>query len=323
MRSESIHLPCIAPPNQDGIAFHILIIRPGALGDTLMLLPSLVALGGKSVITLVARQPGLSFMRDYVHCTMDFESSGWHRLFMKKPTDWALPVSRTDLVVAFFSDEDGMIHRNLNTNLPEAHINVFPSCPPVGDDIHVAQYVSECLKSAGLPIDPVTSLEGAVRGSLFKNVGRQTTRSKIVLHPGSGDSKKNYPPDFWLKVLKRLSQEKVFQGLKPVLLLGPAEKALAYFFGEDLGTMEGEVIFCPGKDDLIALFREAALYLGHDSGITHVASMLGTPTVALFKESDARQWRPLGPSVSVIQNNKSEPELIERVLQAASIVSHK
>jgi ADP-heptose:LPS heptosyltransferase len=50
--------------------------------------------------------------------------------------------------------------------------------------------------------------------------------------------------------------------------------------------------------------------------------MLGTPTVALFKESDARQWRPLGPSVSVIQNNKSGHELIERVLEAGKDVSH-
>jgi ADP-heptose:LPS heptosyltransferase len=57
----------------------VLIIRPGALGDTLMLLPALSDLSDKAAITFVGRQPGLEFIRPYVHEAMDLETSGWHR----------------------------------------------------------------------------------------------------------------------------------------------------------------------------------------------------------------------------------------------------
>ncbi len=54
---------------------NILLIRPGAFGDTLMLLPSLVNISGQLTITLVARQPGLYFIQDFVN-----RSVQWHPL---------------------------------------------------------------------------------------------------------------------------------------------------------------------------------------------------------------------------------------------------
>jgi len=45
--------------------------------------------------------------------------------------------------------------------------------------------------------------------------------------------------------------------------------------------------------------------------------MLCTPTVALFKKSDAVQWGPLGPKVTVIQNQEPGRELIESILKAS------
>jgi len=57
--------------------------------------------------------------------------------------------------------------------------------------------------------------------------------------------------------------------------------------------------------------------VGHDSGITHLAAMLGAPTIALFKHSSVAQWRPLGPTVQVIEASGSGPELVEETLKAA------
>ena len=47
-------------------------------------------------------------------------------------------------------------------------------------------------------------------------------------------------------------------------------------------------------------------YLGNDSGITHLAAMLGVPTLALFGPTDPLIWRPLGPSVRVIREHPLE-----------------
>jgi len=52
------------------------------------------------------------------------------------------------------------------------------------------------------------------------------------------------------------------------------------------------------------LLKKASLYIGHDSGITHLTAMLGIPTICLFKNSDPLQWAPLGPDVTVIAYDK-------------------
>ena len=60
----------------------LLIIRAGALGDTLMLMPSINQLRGRAEIFFSGRYPGIDYLRPYVDHCIDFESSGWHSLFL-------------------------------------------------------------------------------------------------------------------------------------------------------------------------------------------------------------------------------------------------
>ena len=300
----------------------LLIIRPGALGDTLMLLPALVHLSGQVNITLAARQPGLYFIQDFVDCAMDLDGAGWHRLFLENPAREGIPVSRADVVVAFLNDEDKAIHRNLNTYFPNTPIHLFPSFPAKGEKTHVARYISNCIKSAGLPIDPQTAFENAVTHPLMKRKSPLQICSTVVVHPGSGGPKKNQPPDFWLKALRRLGREPVLKKMAPLLLLGPAEVSLHSFFRKNLESTQWEICFCPDNKTLIGLLEKACLYLGHDSGITHLAAMLGIPTVALFIESSSDQWHPLGPAVQIVQKKGPGIGLSEDVLKAAIDLSH-
>ena len=301
---------------------NILIIRPGAFGDTLMLLPSLVSISGRFTITLVARQPGLYFIQDFVNRSMDLDGAGWHRLFLESPAKEGLPVSQTDFVVAFLNDEGGAIRRNLNVYFPNTPIHLFPSFPAKGEKIHVARYISNCLKTAGLPIDPRAAFENAVRHPLMSMERPLQSCNTAVVHPGSGGLKKNQPPDFWLKVLRKFVREPAFQKVAASLLLGPAEVSLHSFFRKNLDSTKWEICFCPDNETLTGLLGKACLYLGHDSGITHLAAMLGIPTVALFTESNSVQWHPLGPAVQVVQKKGPGVGLIKEVLKAAIDLSH-
>jgi len=296
---------------------NVLIIRPGALGDTLMLLPALIDLSDRVTVTFVGRQPGLDFIRPLVHCAMDMEMFGWHRLFTNGQDVGGLPVSKAEIAVAFFSDKDGIIRSNLRSFLPDATVHLCRSLPPEGENIHVAKYLSQCLKSAGLPVDPVKSIKAIQGGILRKKYGLSGRRNKILLHPGSGSLEKNHSPEFWSNLLKRLCSETDLGSLQPVFLLGPAEESLCSYFKDSLQPNDIQIIFCPDKERLIETLNEAAICLGHDSGITHLSAMLGTPTVALFKKSDAVQWGPLGPNVTVIQNKEPGRELIESILKAS------
>ena len=295
----------------------ILIIRPGALGDTLMVLPALVHLMGKASVTFVGRRPGLEFVADHVPHAMDLESAGWHKLFMDKPGRGGLPVSKTDLVVAFFKDEEGKIKKNLETSFPNTPVHVLPSLPPQGEKIHAARYIADCFKLAGLPIDPEEAFGSSMRNALLEYKRIPAYGKRLVFHPGSGDPEKNLSPYFWVKLVEKLLGEDHFQGFRAAVLLGPAEEAQGSFFRDHLPSIKGELYSNPLKDLLTQLLSEAALYIGHDSGITHLAAMLGAPTVALFKKSDVYQWRPLGPQVRVIRSESEAPAFIEKVLEAS------
>jgi len=296
---------------------NVLIIRPGALGDTLMLLPALIDLSDRVTVTFVGREPGLDFIRPWVHCAMDMERSGWHRLFVNRTDGEGLPVSKAEIAAAFFNDQDGVIRNNLRSFLPEASVHIFRSFPLEGENVHVARYLAECLKSAGLPVDSDRSIEAIQGGILSKKYGLPRRPNKIVLHPGSGSLEKNHPPEFWSDLIKRFCSETDFGSLKPVFLLGPAEESLHSYYEDRLQSEDARIIFCPDKERLIKTLNEAVLCLGHDSGVTHLSAMLCTPTVALFKKSDAVQWGPLGPKVTVIQNQEPGRELIESILKAS------
>jgi ADP-heptose:LPS heptosyltransferase len=111
-----------------------------------------------------------------------------------------------------------------------------------------------------------------------QNVARET----IVLHPFSGSPKKNWPMESYLLLAERL----------PL----PVEWAQDRF----------ESLL-----ELAEWMAGARLYIGNDSGITHLAAAVGTPVIAIFGPSDPRIWAP--PRAKVLRNPS-----IENVLSAAS-----
>jgi len=69
---------------------------------------------------------------------------------------------------------------------------------------------------------------------------------------------------------------------------------------QELALHVDAVTWSRSLGDLLGALASAALFLGNDSGTSHLAGILGIPTVVLFGPSDARRWRPLGPRVRVI-----------------------
>jgi heptosyltransferase III len=297
----------------------ILIIRPGALGDTLMLAPALAEMKGRADIDLVARRPGLDILRPLVRTGMDYEGGAWYRLFMDDP----LLVSNgsvhepVDLAVAFLSDQSEKARENLKLLVPGSSVQVFPPFPRKGENVHTALYVAKCLESSGCAVNPEKAIQEAVQRPMIREEAFLVPGSKrrIVFHPGSGGASKNHPCEFWAALLRGF-RHIVSKKAPLAVLLGPAEESCLSFYREQISGDETEIIFSPETEPLLRLLKSAPLYLGHDSGITHLAAMLGTPTVALFRTSNLEQWRPLGPRVEVIEE-ESSPDLVEKVCEKA------
>jgi heptosyltransferase-3 len=290
----------------------ILIIRPAALGDTLMLMPSLRALRQGVETTLVGRRPGIDFLAPYVHRAMDYESQGWHTLFMdQEETVSSISLPSADLAALFHADPDGRIAARLQRLLPGARLRVFPGFPPADEETHVALYLAGCLETSGCPIKPEQAFEAALRFPLIKRSASEKLGERVVFHPGSGGRRKNLPPRFWLDFIRCFRES---SSLPLTLLLGPAEEELLSFFRARLQRTETDVLFCPEKESLMSLLSQSRLYAGHDSGITHLAAMLGAPTLAFFTSTSVIQWRPLGPKVRIIQGDGCGPDVLDEAM---------
>jgi heptosyltransferase-2 len=301
-----------------GPKLKILIIRPSALGDTLMLLPALAYLRPFTEVILVGRKPGLDLLKPYVHSILDYEGPGWHQLHMERiDPGILLPIPPVDHVIAFLNDPEGGVKENLRTNLPKTTIHIFAPFPPEGEKIHVALYLAQCLQSAGLPIDAQKAIDVACEQALFGKQTGANLNGNIIFHPGSGGRRKNHPPDFWLQLIEQANQHPHFKEGNILLLLGPAEEPYYDFFQENLDWENTQILLSPNGETLTSLLNGALLYIGHDSGITHLAAMHGTPTIALFKNSSIQQWRPIGPAVRVIEDQLNLNDLIFETLTKA------
>ena len=109
---------------------------------------------------------------------------------------------------------------------------------------------------------------GAPIGLRPKITVESVARETVVIHPFSGSDRKNWP----------YAQ---FQALAERLPL-PVEWAHDRF--ENLL-------------DLAQWMAGARLYIGNDSGITHLAAATGTPTIAIFQASEPQLWSPRGATV--------------------------
>lgn len=68
--------------------------------------------------------------------------------------------------------------------------------------------------------------------------------------------------------------------------------------------------------ELACWLATARVYIGNDSGITHLAAAAGASVVALFGPTDPRIWSPRGPHVQVIANAEIADISVEEVLDS-------
>lgn len=297
------------------------MIRPGALGDTLLTIPALAGLPENAEIALTGRGPGLYFARRWASEIQDMEGPGWYRLFSHERHSDALPLTlKPDLVLALFNNPPAALEKNLRSYFPHADLFIMPSLPPQNLPVHVAEHIATCLAQAGLMIDPARAMKHALSRALLRPALPPEDRKRFVFHPGSGSPKKNLSLSFWVDLVRRLSLFKAFEGTRPICLLGPAEYAARHPF---LSTPPDgiETVLCQEPEPMETLLSTACLYLGHDSGVTHLAAMMGLPTVAFFQSPNQTLWRPLGPCVTILSKEPSEKRLLSKTLDALADVS--
>jgi ADP-heptose:LPS heptosyltransferase len=250
-----------------------LLIRPGAIGDTIAGLPALEHL---------ASAEGTVYSEVWVRSEL---------VPLIRFADRVRPIAETGLDMVEIDPPPGTmrelasfrrIHSWYGANRDQFRAAVhrlpfeFHAALPSGG-VHAADFFARQV-GAPEPAIPRIRVEAEPHGAL-------------VVHPYSGSPKKNWPYERFVELSRRIPVE---------WAAGPGGVRF-----QDLGR-------------LASWLAGARMYVGNDSGITHLAAAVGVPVVALFGPTDPAVWAPRGSRVRVLRAEVMEDLAVQDVLEAVS-----
>ena len=294
------------------------MIRGGAIGDFILTLPVLAALRrhspdcrlavlGHPPIAQLAQAAGL------VHEVHSVAARALTAFFIRGgelSRESASFFARFDLVVSYLSDPDGAFHENL-ARCSDARLITGPHRPDESLLRHATEAYLKPLEQLGIRgADPVPRLHIGLPSQRAADAFPPT----VALHPGSGSERKNWPETKWGALLDGLLQH---TPLNMLLVGGEAE-------GDRLPRLAGGRppwrLRLARSLPLVTLAQrlgECAAFVGHDSGISHLAAAVGLPGVVLWGDSAEAVWRPRSDRCLLLRDPRGLAELpVSRVLAA-------
>lgn len=293
----------------------VLVIRGGAIGDFILTLPAIQLiresiphveieiLGYEKIISL-AKVTG------FAEQTRHLEHQSMARLFIPNaPLDAELEAyfKSFNLVVSYLYDPDLILKNNFEKLGVKTYLAGNPKLSSEPGSSSAAHQLAQPLEKLAFFLDrPYVDLNFA------EPAQESPQKPQILLHPGSGSLLKNWPALRWIEAGKRLTT--TFPDHEIVAILGEAEidrgiaehlqlawKGLPIQFWENLSLIE-----------LGQRMSLAKVFLGHDSGIAHLAAACGLPGLQLFGPTSPQVWAPRNPKFQALtapSGNLSDFEL--------------
>lgn len=169
--------------------------------------------------------------------------------------------------------------------------------PPAGEAVHVVEKNLSLLRGLGVE-EPrgegrlvVRDDEVEAMAEALRLAGWNGQQGLAALNPGAGWSSKRWPPECFAEAGAALARG---ERLAPLVFWGPGEEEARDAIAEGLRARGADPIVCPRTTlrQLAAAIRLCRLFIGGDTGPTHMAALLGVPVVAVFGSSDHRRNRP-------------------------------
>jgi len=250
-----------------------------------------------------------------VHRLLDWDSPATAGLFAPEGSATGAlrrALSGIELAIAYTRNAD--LVRNLAGVVPR----VLAHDPlPRGESEHAASWLARPLATLGVAADalppPCTPSPG--EAGRAREAQGDLERSFLAVHPGSGSAEKTWPAERFAALVRTLSPIRSW-----LLVEGPADAA-------SVRPLEG----IPGMRlarslpprVLGTLLASAGLFVGNDSGVSHLAAAWGAPTLALFGPTNPAVWAPQGPRVRVVRS--PTPAMgdisLERVLAECALMN--
>lgn len=279
---------------------NVLIFHAGALGDFVVTWP--IVLGAarlypqSRIICITAQSKG-ELAERLLHVEWRDSEIGWHALHGDAS---ALPESASRLlagahtIVSFVSDGHDAWAGHLRRVAPDSSaIFLTPINPDVPTPAH-RQHIDH--------LGPLPALREAAMQMLSHiqstglSVGPPPPVNTVLIHPGSGSARKNWPAQHFAELAGALRE----RGWQVRITLGEVEREK--FTAHQLQVLADSALVVQPTSlvHLAELMLASRFYVGNDSGPTHLAAALGLQVVGLYGGAPPRVWRPAGPRVTVL-----------------------
>jgi heptosyltransferase-2 len=285
----------------------ILVIRGGAIGDFILTLPAFTALrrqfpAAHLEVLGYPRVTPLAVAAGLVNGSRAIEARALAGFFARGTVlaeEWTTYFSEFDIILSYLYDPDQIFETNVR-RCARAQFIAGPHRADERGNLHAAKvYLKPLERLAIFDADHVPHLTFQPATCNLQPV----TCEQIALHPGSGSEFKNWPQDKWAELLGDLVDATEFRLL---LVGGEAE-------GDRLQQLSRHAGIAPGRLDvaqslplveLAKRLQDCAAFVGHDSGITHLAAAIGLPGLVLWADTPEEIWRPPSEKMIVVHHPK-------------------
>lgn len=294
------------------------VFHQGALGDFAVTLPMVQWLAGQRPVRVIADASKAALaarLIEGVHAfdgqrrefTLLYAVDGAERIAATMP-DVAREFAQAKLLVSFVSRGDDAWAVNWRKLAPQCATFFLRLKEPADWPGHVTQWHRFQLTQQGIMPLPEWPMNPA-------NIHPQ---GPVVIHPGSAGRNKCWPVDRFEKLMQALRSRGM--AVQPVLGEVEAEQwpeALRVRWESEFAA---RVLL--RLSELAEVLQSARLFIGNDSGPSHLAAFMGKPTIAMFGPTSPVSWGPRGPLVTILAPR--EPAAmgwldVETVMMAAGV----
>lgn len=281
----------------------ILVIRGGAIGDFILTLPVLSALRAQFPDTEIEvlgypHIVRLAVAGGLAHNVRPIESRPLAGFFARHgELDGALAdyFGGFALIISFLYDPDQIFQTNI-ARCSGAQFISGPHRPDEAAGLPAARHFLKPLER--LAIFDADSIPRLVLAPGAVEAQAQPGRW-LALHPGSGSESKNWPEGNWKALISLLGQQTDFNLL---IVGGEVEGERLHHLANLVPLSRRRVLFNVPLVELAGNLNGCAAFVGHDSGITHLAAAVGLPGLVLWGGTREEIWRPPSPAMKIVRH---------------------
>ncbi|MDX1952452.1 MAG: glycosyltransferase family 9 protein [Verrucomicrobiota bacterium] len=275
----------------------ILIIRGGAIGDFILTLPAIQAVRDRFPQTQLEilgypRIANLALHAGLVDVVRSIETRAAAGFFARNGTldpELSDYFSQFGFIFSYLYDPDEIFQ----TNVAKVSKAQFVPGPHRPSEIGTQHAVSAFLQ----PMERLAIFDAEESIKINLKTDELLPGTWIALHPGSGSISKNWPLPEWQKLVEAIAWQTDW---KMLLVGGEADAERFKSISKLVPQERTREAFNKPLWEMGALLAQCQAFIGHDSGITHLAAALGLRGIVIWGPSNKTVWHPKTPSLEIL-----------------------